>query len=156
MMSHSSCHSRVPARVGSQGECRMAMPSGKEKLRAALKERYPSEANGIDAYFSAVQAQQESAGLFFGGKVISGLLPKSIENWVTRLLSAGHRRLSDETVETMLDRITSNAEYAACCTSISLVHRTLASGPPLHTHNNCVTLRCPPLQAARTAHLPPR
>jgi all-trans-retinol 13,14-reductase len=92
--------------VAVMGGERIPMPSGRERLRAALKARFPDEAAAVDAYFAAVDAQQASGGLFFAGKLVCGWLPARLARWLRARLSRAHTVFSDMTVDEALDEIT--------------------------------------------------
>ena len=102
--------------VAVQGSERLAMPSNPAVLRERLVKRFPAEAEAIDAYFAAVREGHKSGALYFVSKIVCGFLPQKLADVVRRRLSSAFFRISDQTTEQALDRITKNAELRGLLT----------------------------------------
>ena len=80
---------------------RIGMPSGMEKQRSMLYDRFPDETLAIDSYFEAVD---EWDGLLFVARALGGLTPAfMLPFW--RYLVSRHTALSGSTVKERLGQI---------------------------------------------------
>ena len=86
---------------------------GKERLRAALKERFPQESGAIDRYFKAVHAAARSSAFYYAEKAI----PTPVATLLGGLLRAPHLRWARQTTRQALRRMGVSAELAAVLTA---------------------------------------
>ena len=92
------------------------MPEGKQNLAAFLNARFPKEASAIKRYFEIVAHEQETAPLFYAWKILAGLLPAWIIDWLKPKMAAAHIKISDRTVTEALDELTENKVLQAALT----------------------------------------
>lgn len=88
-------------------------PTGRERLRARLKEYFPAEGRAIDRYFAAVQSAQKWSGLYFAEKAI----PRPIARLAGGLLRAPFLHWASESTLDVLHRFTQNEELIAVLTA---------------------------------------
>jgi all-trans-retinol 13,14-reductase len=88
-------------------------PTGRERLRARLKEYFPTEARGIDRYLAAVRSAQRASGLYFAGKAI----PRFAARFLGGLLRAPFLRWASHSTLDVLRRFTQNEELIAVLTA---------------------------------------
>jgi len=88
-------------------------PTGRERLRARLKDYFPNDARAIDSYLSAVQSAQKASGLYFAEKAI----PWPAAWLAGRLLRAPFLRWASQTTLDVLHRFTQNQELIAVLTA---------------------------------------
>jgi all-trans-retinol 13,14-reductase len=88
-------------------------PTGLERLRARLKDYFPSEAAAIDGYLAAVQSAQKSSGLYFAEKAI----PRAAAWLAGRFMRAPFLRWASQTTLDVLHRFTRNQELIAVLTA---------------------------------------
>lgn len=88
-------------------------PKGLERLRARLKQYFPSEAKAIDRYLAAVQSAQKASGLYFAEKAI----PRPIARLIGPLLRAPFLRWASHSTLDVLHRFTQNEELIAVLTA---------------------------------------
>ena len=92
------------------------MHKGKERIKADLLRWFPQEATAIKGYFAKVQEQQAGAGLFFAYRTIAGFLPWWLCSLLRPLMCGAHMRVSDQTVDEVLDALTQDPELKAVLT----------------------------------------
>ena len=80
------------------------LPTGLERLRARLKDYFPTEAAAIDGYLAAVQSAQKASGLYFAEKAI----PRPAARLAGRLMRAPFLRWASQTTLDVLHRFTHN------------------------------------------------
>lgn len=85
-------------------------------LRDDLKARFPAETEAIDGYFEAVEEEQKYAGPYFAGMLLSCLLPKSFGKWLWSVMGSRHVKISNQTVASVLDRLTDNHDLRGLLT----------------------------------------
>ena len=95
------------------GDQSYEIPGGREPYRAMLRDRFPAEAAGIDAYLGAIGDVTRSARGYFGQKA----LPESAAAARYEQMCAAFHAFSDLTTEEALSRFTSNAELRAVWTA---------------------------------------
>ncbi len=88
-------------------------PTGLERLRARLKDYFPTEASAIDRYLAAVQSAQKAAGLYFAEKAI----PRPAAYLAGRFLRAPFLRWASQSTLDVLRRFTQNEELIAVLTA---------------------------------------
>jgi all-trans-retinol 13,14-reductase len=88
-------------------------PTGLERLRARLKDYFPSEARAIDGYLAAVQSAQKSSGLYFAEKAI----PRAAAWLAGRFMRAPFLRWASQSTLDVLHRFTRNQELIAVLTA---------------------------------------
>jgi all-trans-retinol 13,14-reductase len=88
-------------------------PTGLERLRARLKDYFPSEAAAIDGYLAAVQSSQKSSGLYFAEKAI----PHIAARLAGRFMRAPFLRWASQSTLEVLHRFTQNQELIAVLTA---------------------------------------
>jgi all-trans-retinol 13,14-reductase len=88
-------------------------PTGRERLRARLKDYFPNEARAIDRYFAAVQSAQKASSLYFAEKA----LPRPIARVAGRFLRAPFLRWASRTTLDVLGNFTRNEELIAVLTA---------------------------------------
>jgi all-trans-retinol 13,14-reductase len=88
-------------------------PTGLERLRARLKDYFPSEAAAIDGYLAAVQSAQKSSSLYFAEKAI----PRAAAWLAGRFMRAPFLRWASESTLDVLHRFTQNQELIAVLTA---------------------------------------
>ena len=88
-------------------------PTGLERLRARLKDYFPTEASAIDRYLSAVQSAQKASRLYFAEKAI----PRPAARLAGRFLRAPFLRWASQSTLDILRRFTSNEELIAVLTA---------------------------------------
>ncbi|HTW66358.1 MAG TPA: NAD(P)/FAD-dependent oxidoreductase [Bryobacteraceae bacterium] len=88
-------------------------PTGLERLRARLKDYFPSEAAAIDGYLAAVQSAQKASGLYFAEKAV----PRPIARLAGRWMRVPFLRWASETTLDVLHRFTQNPELIALLTA---------------------------------------
>ncbi len=88
-------------------------PTGRERLRARLKDYFPNHARAIDRYFSAVQSAQKASGLYFAEKAV----PRFVARIAGRLLRARFLRWASQSTLDVLRRFTQNEELIAVLTA---------------------------------------
>ena len=77
-------------------------PTGLERLRARLKDYFPTEASAIDRYLAAVQSAQKASGLYFAEKAI----PRPVARLAGRFLRAPFLRWASQSTLDVLRRFT--------------------------------------------------
>lgn len=88
-------------------------PTGRERLRARLKDYFPSEVRAIDRYFAAVQSAQKAMGLYFAERAI----PRPAARIAGTFLRAPFLRWASQTTLDVLRRFTENRELIAVLTA---------------------------------------
>src|SRR5579862_3605165 len=88
-------------------------PTGLDRLRARLKDYFPSEAAAIDSYLGAVQSAQKASGLYFAEKAI----PRPVARLAGRFMRAPFLRWASQTTLDVLHRFTQNRELIAVLTA---------------------------------------
>jgi all-trans-retinol 13,14-reductase len=88
-------------------------PTGRERLRARLKDYFPAEASAIDRYLAAVQSAQKASGLYFAEKAV----PRPIARVAGGLMRAPFLRWASQTTLDVLRRFTQNEELIAVLTA---------------------------------------
>ncbi len=88
-------------------------PTGLERLRARLKDYFPSEAAGIDGYLAAVQSAQKASGLYFAEKAI----PRAAARLAGRFMRAPFLRWASQSTLDVLHRFTRDPELIAVLTA---------------------------------------
>jgi all-trans-retinol 13,14-reductase len=88
-------------------------PTGLERLRARLKEYFPSEAASIDGYLSAVQSAQKASGLYFAEKAI----PRAAARLAGRFMRAPFLRWASQSTLDVIHRFTRNPDLIAVLTA---------------------------------------
>jgi all-trans-retinol 13,14-reductase len=88
-------------------------PTGRERLRARLKDYFPTEGPAIDRYLAAVQSAQKASGLYFAEKAI----PRAAALVAGRFLRAPFLRWASHSTLDVLRRFTQNEELIAVLTS---------------------------------------
>jgi all-trans-retinol 13,14-reductase len=86
---------------------------GKERLKAALKTRFPQEARVIDRYFKAVQAANRAAALYYVEKSI----PAPVARVMGRLLRARCLHWARQTTSQVLRKLGATPELAGLLTA---------------------------------------
>ncbi|HKN08249.1 MAG TPA: NAD(P)/FAD-dependent oxidoreductase [Pseudomonadota bacterium] len=88
-------------------------PTGLERLRACLKDYFPSEAAAIDGYLAAVQSAQKASALYFAEKAI----PRAAARLAGRFMRAPFLRWAAQSTLDVLHRFTRNQELIAVLTA---------------------------------------
>jgi all-trans-retinol 13,14-reductase len=88
-------------------------PTGLERLRARLKDYFPSDAGAVDRYLAAVQSAQKASGLYFAEKAV----PQPIARLAGSLMRAPFLRWASQTTLDVLHRFTQNEELIAVLTA---------------------------------------
>jgi all-trans-retinol 13,14-reductase len=88
-------------------------PTGRERLRARLKDYFPAEASAIDGYLAAVQSAQKASGLYFAEKAI----PRPAARLAGRFLRAPFLRWASQSTLDVLHRFTQNEQLIALLTA---------------------------------------
>jgi all-trans-retinol 13,14-reductase len=88
-------------------------PTGRERLRARLKEYFPAEAAAIDHYFAAVQSAQKASGLYFAEKAV----PRPIARLAGGLMRGQFLHWASRSTLDILQRITQNEDLIAVLTA---------------------------------------
>jgi all-trans-retinol 13,14-reductase len=88
-------------------------PTGRERLRARLKEYFPNEASAIDRYLAAVQSAQKASGLYFAEKAI----PRTAARLAGGIMRAPFLRWASQSTLDVLRRFTQNEELIAVLTA---------------------------------------
>ena len=88
-------------------------PTGRERLRARLKDYFPSEALAIDRYLAAVQSAQKASSLYFAEKAI----PRPAARIAGTFLRAPFLRWASHSTLEVLRRFTQNEELIALVTA---------------------------------------
>ncbi len=88
-------------------------PTGIERLRARLKDYFPSEAAAIDGYLAALQSAQKASGLYFAEKAI----PRAAARLAGRFMRAPFLRWASQSTLEVLHRFTHNPELIAVLTA---------------------------------------
>jgi len=88
-------------------------PTGLERLRARLKDYFPTEASAIDRYLAAVQSAQKAMGLYFAEKAI----PRPAARLAGSFLRAPFLRWATQSTLDVLRRFTQNEELIAVLTA---------------------------------------
>jgi all-trans-retinol 13,14-reductase len=88
-------------------------PSGRERLRARLKEYFPSEGPAIDGYFRAVRSAIRWSGLFFASKAVPG----PVERVAGALMRAPFLRYASRTTAETLAGLGCGSELAGVLTA---------------------------------------
>ena len=88
-------------------------PTGLERLRARLKDYFPSEAAAIDGYLAAVQSAQKSSGLYFAEKAI----PRIAARLAGSFMRAPFLRWASQSTLDVLHHFTRNQELIAVLTA---------------------------------------
>jgi all-trans-retinol 13,14-reductase len=88
-------------------------PTGMERLRARLKDYFPSEAAAIDGYLAAVESVQKASGLYFAEKALPRPLARLAGGW----MRAPFLRWASHTTLDVLHRFTQNPELIALLTA---------------------------------------
>jgi len=88
-------------------------PTGRERLRARLKDYFPAEATAIDRYIAAVQSAQKASRLYFAEKAI----PRPAARLAGRFLRAPFLRWASQTTLDVLHHFTQNEELIAVLTA---------------------------------------
>jgi phytoene dehydrogenase-like protein len=88
-------------------------PTGLERLRARLKDYFPSEAAAIDGYLAAVQSAQKASGLYFAEKAI----PRAAARLAGRFMRAPFLRWASQSTLDVLHRFAHNPELIAVLTA---------------------------------------
>jgi all-trans-retinol 13,14-reductase len=88
-------------------------PTGLERLRARLKDYFPTEASAIDRYLAAVQSAQKASRLYFAEKAI----PRPAARLAGCFLRAPFLRWASQSTLDVLRRFTSNEELIAVLTA---------------------------------------
>src|SRR3984885_8869010 len=88
-------------------------PTGLERLRARLKDYFPTESSSIDRYLAAVQSAQKASRLYFAEKAI----PRPAARLAGRFLRAPFLRWASQSTLEVLRRFTSNEELIAVLTA---------------------------------------
>jgi all-trans-retinol 13,14-reductase len=88
-------------------------PTGRERLRARLKDYFPTEASAIDRYLAAVQSARNAVGLYFAEKAI----PRPAAYLAGRFLRAPFLRWASQSTLDVLHRFTQNEELIAVLTA---------------------------------------
>ena len=94
--------------VAVQRGVRFGIPSGRQRYIDKLIAAFPEEEAGIRDYFDLLHRQQQSAGLFFAGKVVDSLVPAAVGAVLHSAMSAAFWRGSDRTVEEVMFPLVSN------------------------------------------------
>lgn len=95
------------------GERTYEFPTGRDRLRARLKDYFPAEAHAIDGYFAAVQSAQKASGLYFAEKAV----PRPIARIAGTLMRAPFLRWASQSTLDVLRRFTWNDELIAVLTA---------------------------------------
>jgi all-trans-retinol 13,14-reductase len=95
------------------GERMFEFPTGRERLRARLKDYFPSQAPAIDRYLAAIQSVQKASGLYFTEKAI----PRPAARVAGRFLRAPFLRWASQSTLDVLRRFTQNQELIAVLTA---------------------------------------
>jgi len=95
------------------GDRTFEFPTGLERLRARLKDYFPSEAAAIDGYLAAVQSAQKASGLYFAEKAI----PRAAARLAGRFMRAPFLRWASQSTLDVLHRFTRNPELIALLTA---------------------------------------
>jgi len=95
---------------------RYEMRKGRAQIREDMYRWFPKETQGIDGYFAKVKEQQASAGLFFAYRTIAGFFPVWLQRFLLPIMCGAHMRVSDSTVDEVLDELTQDAELKAVLT----------------------------------------
>lgn len=82
----------------------------KPSFRDDLLKAFPDETDAINGYFAEMARQQAAAAPFFLGRLLDCLLPWGIGGWFRRSLGRKHLEISDQTLASVLDRLTDNIE----------------------------------------------
>ncbi|HEX5229674.1 MAG TPA: NAD(P)/FAD-dependent oxidoreductase [Bryobacteraceae bacterium] len=88
-------------------------PTGRERLRAHLKDYFPSEAQAIDRYFSAVQSAQKASGLYFAEKAVPRPIARLAGSW----MRAPFLRWASQSTLDVLHRFTQNEQLIGLLTA---------------------------------------
>jgi all-trans-retinol 13,14-reductase len=88
-------------------------PTGLERLRARLKDYFPTEAGAIDGYLAAVLSAQKASRLYFAEKAI----PRPAARLAGRFLRAPFLRWASQSTLDVLRRFTQNEELIAVLTA---------------------------------------
>ncbi len=88
-------------------------PTGLERLRARLKDYFPTEAAAIDRYLAAVQSARKASGLYFAEKAV----PRPIARLAGSLMRAPFLRWASRTTLDVLQCFTQNEELIAVLTA---------------------------------------
>lgn len=88
-------------------------PTGRECLRARLKEYFPGEARAIDRYLAAVQSAQKASGLYFAEKAI----PRPAARIAGTFMRAPFLRWASQSTLDVLRRFTQNEELIGVLTA---------------------------------------
>ncbi|MGP0071732.1 MAG: phytoene desaturase family protein [Bryobacteraceae bacterium] len=88
-------------------------PTGRERLRARLKEYFPTDTAAIDRYFAAVQSAQKASNLYFAEKAV----PRPIARLAGGLMRAPFLRWASQSTLEVLRRLTKNDELIAVLTA---------------------------------------
>jgi len=88
-------------------------PTGLERLRARLKDYFPTESSGIDRYLAAVQSAQKASRLYFAEKAI----PCPAAHLAGRFLRAPFLRWASQSTLDVLRGFTQNEELIAVLTA---------------------------------------
>jgi all-trans-retinol 13,14-reductase len=88
-------------------------PTGRDRLRARLKDYFPSDASAIDGYLAAVESAQKSSGLYFAEKAI----PRVAARLAGRFMRAPFLRWASQTTLDVLHQFTRNPELTAVLTA---------------------------------------
>jgi all-trans-retinol 13,14-reductase len=87
-------------------------PAGRERWRETLKQRFPRDAEAIDAYLGATAASNKWMGLYFAEKIV----PSAIRAVAGRLMRAPFLRWGGRTTLEVLRGITRNDELIGVLT----------------------------------------
>ncbi len=88
-------------------------PAGLENLRGALKQGFPADASGIDAYLAAVQAAQRAGGMYFAEKAI----PRPIARLAGGFMRRQFLKWASRTTLDVLHQFTKNDELVGVLTA---------------------------------------
>jgi all-trans-retinol 13,14-reductase len=88
-------------------------PTGRERLRARLKDYFPNDADAIDRYLAAVQSAQKASRLYFAEKAI----PRPVAWVVGRFMRAPFLHWASQSTLDVLHRFTLNQELIAVLTA---------------------------------------
>lgn len=88
-------------------------PTGRERLRAALKDYFPNDAGAIDRYLAAVQSAQKASALYFAEKAV----PRPIARVAGGLMRAPFLRWASRSTLDVLRGFTQNEELIAVLTA---------------------------------------
>ena len=91
--------------IAVQGDLRFAMVAGKDTLLSSLIARFPSDDTGLRRYFAMIDEHQSKSGLYFGAKVVLGLLPSWLAGCLRPVLTNPYYKGSDRTVQDVLQEL---------------------------------------------------